>query len=395
MRSHSALSSFLVLLMEVSADPFFVIQHGNAVVTSRRDPIISPGGISGHVHSIVGTSSFKPSYDYDNSVNGKCTTADVSVDKSSYWAPQLYRKQDDESVQLVKMNRVNTQGTEQMYEFPKGMKMLAGNPFRNTFDANDPAQAAIGFTCLGAEGPVTNGFPDRSCPQDLRAEVTFLRAGTARMYGWKGANTIMTLFYEFHFVDTYDYKAGARVLAQGDDTGYGFHGDFTNGWPVGLFSEIFTKGKECEVLFEVENCSPLKPYFTGDRGATCQPDDASVIVNEEIGDTAPIAKLPGDNPIWNGGPAPNKGGSAVAATSSAGAGAGVSQPASAVSAATSLQVTSQISSQNPNNSAQSFPASSATSPLALPATTSIASSTTTSRKGWGNWGKRRRSRGTY
>lgn len=40
---------------------------------------------------------------------------------------------------------------------------------------------------------------------------------------------IIQLFYEFHF-DTAKYTDRNFVFAQGDKTGYGFHGDFINGW---------------------------------------------------------------------------------------------------------------------------------------------------------------------
>lgn len=36
---------------------------------------------------------------------------------------------------------------------------------------------------------------------------------------------VITLFYEFHF-DTSPYADWNFVFAQGDKTGYGFHGDF-------------------------------------------------------------------------------------------------------------------------------------------------------------------------
>lgn len=39
---------------------------------------------------------------------------------------------------------------EPVYEFPAGFRMLAGDPNRRTLDVNDPAQDAVGYTCLGA-----------------------------------------------------------------------------------------------------------------------------------------------------------------------------------------------------------------------------------------------------
>ncbi|WVF67214.1 hypothetical protein IAT40_001962 [Kwoniella sp. CBS 6097] len=348
----------LTLLGRIVADPFFVVQHGTSVITSRLDPIISPGGISAHVHSIVGTSSFRPDYTYENSCAGRCTSANVDVDKSSYWTPQLYRKTDSGAMELVKMNRVNTYyfirrtgPDEPMNEFPPGFKMLAGYPFRSTFDANDPTNAAIAYTCLGAPGqPNTNGFPTTSCPSDLRAEVTFPNCWDGRNVWLEGSkhvaypaegrfdsggrcpathpHRIPTLFYEFHYYDQYPYEPGRRVWAMGDDLGYGFHGDFTNGWPQGLFSEVVAAGEACAVLFELGSCPPLASHFTGNGAQTCAPDYPDVVINEEIGLSGPVGALPGNNPLWGStGPAPAPGAPA-APGGGGGGGGGAAPPAS-------------------------------------------------------------------
>ncbi|WVQ81576.1 hypothetical protein IAT38_003700 [Cryptococcus sp. DSM 104549] len=318
------------------ADPFWIVQHGPAVVTSRLDPLISPGEVSGHVHSVVGSSAFSSNYDYDKSRAGKCTTANVGDDMSNYWIPQLYRKQDNGTFEIVKMNRVNTYyfmrrsgPDEEVHEFPSGFRMLAGNAKRTTYDADDYTNAAINYVCLGIDGsPATPAFPEQSCPQDLRAQVFFPNCwdgknewleGSAHVAypvsgGHEGGGPcpsthpkrIMSLFYEFHFADQYDYKPGARVWANGDNVGYTLHGDFTTGWPLGLFPEIFEYGATCNVMFELGTCPPLAKTFAGVGGETCAPDDKSVLVNEDIGETGSLAKLPGENPIWGAdGPASN------------------------------------------------------------------------------------------
>lgn len=41
---------------------------------------------------------------------------------------------------------------EPVYEFPAGFRMLAGDPDRRTLDVSDPAQDAVGYTCLGGTG---------------------------------------------------------------------------------------------------------------------------------------------------------------------------------------------------------------------------------------------------
>ncbi|OCF44434.1 hypothetical protein I317_01694 [Kwoniella heveanensis CBS 569] len=382
----------------VVADPFFVVQHGASIITSRLDPIISPGGVSAHVHSIVGTSSFRPDYTYENSCAGRCTSANVDVDKSSYWTPQLYRKKDSGGVELVKMNRVNTYyfirrtgPTEPINEFPPGFKMLAGYPFRSTFDANDPTNAAIAYTCLGAPGqPNTNGFPTTSCPSDLRAEVTFPNCWDGTNVWLEGSKHVAypaegrfdsggrcpsthphrlpTLFYEFHYYDQYPYEPGRRVWAMGDDLGYGFHGDFTNGWPEGLFTDIVAAGESCAVLFELGSCPPLAPHFTGNGTQTCAPDYPDVVVNEEIGLNGPVAALPGTNPLWGStGPAPAQDAPVVPVAGAGGGGGGGGggaessgvQPASDPAASAPSPAASSAAYAPPVGAAVATPSSSA------------------------------------
>ena len=44
----------------------------------------------------------------DAQLTGRCTSANVAVDFSNYWAPQLYRKADNGSLSLVKLTYANT-----------------------------------------------------------------------------------------------------------------------------------------------------------------------------------------------------------------------------------------------------------------------------------------------
>ncbi|WVQ94806.1 hypothetical protein IAU59_001889 [Kwoniella sp. CBS 9459] len=315
------------LSAEAWVDPFFVVQHGKSLITGRLDPVVSPGAVSGHVHAIIGTSSFKPTYTYENSMAGRCTTANVAVDKSSYWAPNLYRKRSDGKFDLVSMNRANTyylvrrgSQTEKINEFPPGFRMLAGNPNRITYNASDYTNTAISYVCLGRSGaPETGAFPTQSCPQDLRAQVYFpscwdgknlwlpnsahVAYPTSQGYNSGGPcpathpKRLFSVFYEFHFTDSYDYTPGARVWANGDDTGCGLHADFTFGWPEGFLSKVIPYGEQCAVDFSLENCPPLKPVLVN-NGSACTLDPGFLTVKEDIGANGPIAKLPGNNPVY-------------------------------------------------------------------------------------------------
>jgi hypothetical protein len=131
----------------------------------------------------------------------------------------------------------------------------------------------------------------------------------------------MGLFYEFIFhvshlgvdiglhADGQDhaaYKPGGRkplsmtrwqytdetgVWANGDDVGYSLHGayppkslcrpvlislaDFTNGWPTGFFSEIFSYGRQCSVGFDLKSCPAIAPHII--EGQNCQYKGVKVV----------------------------------------------------------------------------------------------------------------------
>lgn len=65
-------------------------------------------------------------------------------------------------------------------------------------------------------------------------------------------------------------------------------GDFINGWPQGLFQDIFNDG--CDHGFDLKACPALAPFV---QDASCTPE--GVVVSEEIDQ---VTSLPGNNPLW-------------------------------------------------------------------------------------------------
>jgi hypothetical protein len=79
--------STLIAAASIAVAPttaFFILSHPILQVT-RLDPIVTPGAVSSHVHTIIGGSNFQPELDYAKLQQSKCTTAPVTVDKSAYW----------------------------------------------------------------------------------------------------------------------------------------------------------------------------------------------------------------------------------------------------------------------------------------------------------------------
>lgn len=207
--------------------------------------------------------------------------------------------------------------------------MISGNPFRTTFDASNPDHAAISFVCLGG-GPETrddpewfqrNNFFKHNCPGGMRAQVNFRScwdgknldsADHASHMAWPSGGVdggtcpathpvhLPMLFYEVIYdVQSFPYNNNGTtwVFAQGDTTGYGFHGDFVNGWPelingTNILQEAID---QCEVGGVLSNCPPFVPFLDSASAGGCQP--ANPKVNEDIGDGHGIKALPGNNPV--------------------------------------------------------------------------------------------------
>lgn len=77
--------SYSSLLVSVSAipGPFFVLQ-GSSLISERLDPILSPGGVSAHVHNIYGANKISASWEYDTVRTSTCNSMGLKVDNSNY-----------------------------------------------------------------------------------------------------------------------------------------------------------------------------------------------------------------------------------------------------------------------------------------------------------------------
>ena len=200
--------------------------------------------------------------------------------------------------------------------FPKGFRMLAGDPFLRS-GSSAPEQRAISFACLGGTTGQTPYLPDSKCPYGLRAQIIMPSC-------WNGVDLdspnhrdhvayprgidngdcpqshphrFITLFYEFLYdVDRWDdeWVDGKHpwVLSTGDPTGYGYHGDFFNGWDVDILNRAIN---ECNDPYGViENCPVLDLYSNG------QMDDCVVPPSVAEPVTGFLDNLPGCNPIQPG-----------------------------------------------------------------------------------------------
>jgi hypothetical protein len=292
----------------------------------RSDPIIFPGKPGGHVHNIIGGNAFERAMpNVGNSANS--TTCDKAIDHSNYWVPALYHQRaDNKMFEMVKWNgaAVYYQKRACNYSadaktcdkskvplaFPYGFRMIAGDSTRRTQDNNDFAQKAVSMMCLFDGGSKEyNGFPPRHCNL-LRAQVYFPSC-------WDGINldspdhrshvaypaigdynggvcpkshpvATFSVFFEFFF-DTSSYTDFNRfAFANGDPTGYGYHGDFLMGWTDR--NALQNAHANCVTA---ANCPTL-----GNQAASAKPLQHAAIFEEQIGLNGPIPlPLPGGNPV--------------------------------------------------------------------------------------------------
>ncbi|RPA86979.1 WSC domain-containing protein [Ascobolus immersus RN42] len=265
-KSFIASVGLAILTFVPHATAFWRMPCEAPVLIERSDPIVNPGQVSSHLHTIMGPNSFDFTMSYDDArKKATCSTCRVEQDRSAYWTPNLWFKAQNGSFTPVPqvgggliyyMQRRH--GTEKVHAFPPGFRMLAGNPMVRSFK-NTQASKAISYACIDTvRKPETRGFPKGNCDKGLRLQVFFPSC-------WDGKNTdsvdhkshmaypsdvdngfcptthpkrVISLFYEImfdvnSFVESGLWKPNNDfpfVLSNGDGTGFGSHADFLNGW---------------------------------------------------------------------------------------------------------------------------------------------------------------------
>jgi hypothetical protein len=185
---------------------FWILDHGQ-LMQDRLDPILTPGAVGPHVHTIIGSSNFRATLDAQTMTASNCTTSPVQADKSSYWAPQLYHHDHTNNVSrclcalvtqimefltsvawlyqsftLIPLISTKTYylqrdgPTQKTIEpFPAGLRMIGGDQRRTTYNASSVSDRAVSFVCLDPasdNGPHPT-MPEMSCQFGLRAQVNF------------------------------------------------------------------------------------------------------------------------------------------------------------------------------------------------------------------------------
>ncbi|KAF5021363.1 hypothetical protein F66182_6591 [Fusarium sp. NRRL 66182] len=215
LKSFFALSTGLV----GGAHAFWRMECPGRVGLARIDPIINPGDISKHAHSIHGSSGFGQITDTEQLLDADCTSCRVTQDKSSYWHPALYFQDDDTGKyelvpQVGGMLAYYLLFGDNVTAFPPDFRMMSGTDERRRYTIGDPskpdpekstwhslgqtkqsdlAQRALGFNCLNyqkqPEGTLYRHYmPDKeyldaNCKDGIRLEIMFPSC-------WKGGDAV-------------------------------------------------------------------------------------------------------------------------------------------------------------------------------------------------------------
>ncbi|CAI5950782.1 unnamed protein product [Closterium sp. NIES-65] len=140
----------------------------------RDDPIVFPGqpGKS-HLHDFLGSTITKADTTDARALVGSKTTCGLKADSAAYWFPSMFMRtnQKDAKGQYIykhlKPNwtlfyyRTSVKNPETIMPFPRGFRMLTGNPFAGSKQADDMAN--VEWWC-GARGKHGNDFPHQKCP---------------------------------------------------------------------------------------------------------------------------------------------------------------------------------------------------------------------------------------
>ncbi|KAG8872095.1 hypothetical protein FRB97_008023 [Tulasnella sp. 331] len=301
----SSLSSLVVAATTFgAANAFFKVACTLPIVQEFVDPILSPGVASQHLHSVHGGNNFSMNQTYTTLRESSCTSCEVTNDLSNYWVPTLYFK-DPLNGTFTKVpnggllvyyeNRGNgdtSNGGAGLTAFPPGFRMLSGNAAK---------RAQIYPIGQGSQDGVNLWLPGS-------AHVSYLSGLDNGVCDDAHPVYLMHLFYEV----TWDLSSFRSqwvpqgypwpfVYSNSDPTGFGWHGDFYNGWDQTVLQNAINNCNDPNNPGQAGGLASACPYLTVvDGGTAGECTIKNVEVTQPQGINGPLATLPGCNPLQYG-----------------------------------------------------------------------------------------------
>jgi hypothetical protein len=129
---------------------------GGPLMEGRVDPIISPGNVSAHVHTVMGASNFGMEVTGQQLRESSCTNSLIKQDLSSYWFPKLYfQDPNNGSFEPVILSYANVYyffeaSNDDIKAFPLGLKMVSGNAM-----TREPPNTNGTLQLVPSQGPIS------------------------------------------------------------------------------------------------------------------------------------------------------------------------------------------------------------------------------------------------
>ncbi|KAL1944371.1 hypothetical protein VTO73DRAFT_3556 [Trametes versicolor] len=323
----------------------------------RADPLINPDAVGQHLHQVIGGVRMSGSIEevYPSNVDGSfdfnmssgldleqastCSSCSIVENKSNYWTPTLHYQAANGSFIRVPQAAGPLTGSpnagmvvyyiqvgSNIKAFPKGFRMISGDPWLRAYDPTIDDSRSILFRCLQSNdasgtGTDTHGLPTTPCPGGIRSQINFptcwdgknldtpnhkdhVRYAINASFGDFGQGCPSThpvqlpLLYIETYWDTTAFNSGWQngkqpfVWAMGDPTGYGYHADYMMGWPEDVLQKAMD---QCtDYGGQVSSCPVLHTRSDQDMNDCAAPPRVDEVFEGWT------RTLPGCNPVQPG-----------------------------------------------------------------------------------------------
>lgn len=86
----STIALALAAALAGPASAFWRMPCPSRLIQERIDPLVFPGQVSAHVHTVAGGNGFGFTENYRQARESECTSCPITADLSAYWTPKLY-----------------------------------------------------------------------------------------------------------------------------------------------------------------------------------------------------------------------------------------------------------------------------------------------------------------